>query len=63
MELNLKMWVEGIGESGNFVEITLLEFVDNGEESSLICEDEESLLLSLGKCQEIIDAIRASINE
>ncbi|MCC8366574.1 hypothetical protein J8V57_09800 [Xenorhabdus sp. PB61.4] len=63
MELNLKMRVEGIGESGNFVEMTLFEFIDNGEKLELICEDEESLLFALDKCQEIINTIRKSINK
>ncbi|PHM46561.1 hypothetical protein [Xenorhabdus miraniensis] len=62
MELHLKMWIEGIFESG-FDEVTAFDFVDDGEKSTLICEDKESLLFSLDKCQEIINEIRASINE
>ncbi|BET96493.1 hypothetical protein [Xenorhabdus taiwanensis] len=63
MELNLKMRVEGIGESGNFVEMTLFEFTDDGYKSVLICEDKKSLLFAIDKCQEIINAIRKSINK
>ncbi|MEX0445219.1 hypothetical protein [Xenorhabdus sp. SGI246] len=59
MKLNLKMWVE----LSNYEEITAFEFVDEGESASLICDDEESLLLSLNKCQEIIDVIRGSLKK
>ncbi|CDH33764.1 hypothetical protein [Xenorhabdus bovienii] len=58
MELHLRMWVETANE-----DVTAFEFADDGEKSTLIFDGKESLLLSLDKCQKIINAIRESIKE
>ncbi|MDE9519684.1 hypothetical protein KKJ17_18670 [Xenorhabdus bovienii] len=58
MELHLRMWVETANE-----DVTAFEFIDHGEASSLECDNEESLLISLDKTQEIIDVIRKAIEK
>ncbi|MDC9591435.1 hypothetical protein PSI23_19650 [Xenorhabdus sp. XENO-10] len=58
MELHLRMWIETANE-----DITAFEFIDHGDTSSLTCDDEESLLFSLDKTQEIINLIRKQIEK
>ncbi|MDE9427476.1 hypothetical protein [Xenorhabdus bovienii] len=56
MELHLKLWIE----IGNNEERTAFEFIHDGEEIDLKCEDDEALYSGIDKVQEIIDWIRAS---
>ncbi|PHM51498.1 hypothetical protein [Xenorhabdus sp. KK7.4] len=59
MSLKLKMWVED--ETNN--EDIVFKYVDNGECSTLVGADKETLLLALDKCQSIINQIRTTAEQ
>ncbi|MDE9530197.1 hypothetical protein [Xenorhabdus bovienii] len=59
MALKLKMWVED--EDHN--ETILFKYVDNGELSTLGGIDVDTMLLSLDKCQAIINSIRSAVKQ
>ncbi|MDC9591628.1 hypothetical protein PSI23_20680 [Xenorhabdus sp. XENO-10] len=59
MKLYLKMWIE----DENHEEIIVFKYIDNGNSSSLIYNDEELLLASIDRTQKIINSINSKLQQ